>query len=473
MSSNAKIYNKNILRLKLIMIKNLILLTIALSVSYFAGAQIKATDTSAVLNYADNMPEPPTEMSKYLSDHITYPEDAHKKKVAGKVVVRFIVDEEGNVTHATIARGVYRSLDSIALQVVSSMPKWKPGMQGGKLVKVYYNLPIVFKMEDDNNDTTKIFAHADQMPQPTFSIPQYLNMNLKYPAYAIQAGIEGTVMVRYVVNEQGKVCNAIVEKPVSPLLDSEAIRVTMNMPLFKPGMNMGKLVKVYYRLPVTFDLKSNMLTKLEDSAYNNDEMPSFPDINNYLSKNIHYPIEAREANVQGRVVVKFIVNEDGMTDSVIVLKSVLPVLDREAVRIVKTMPRWKPGKHNGVPVKVYFTLPIIFTIEDGSVYQGKSLKNENIIDTAPVPTFNLVDYLHTNLNYPEDAKSKKIEGEVVIGFVVKADGRVDEVQIVQHAYPSLDKEALRLGRELPTFEPAMKNGKPIKIGESLKITFKL
>lgn len=85
-------------------------------------------------------------------------------------------------------------------------------------------------------------------------------------------------------------------------------------------------------------------------------------VNKWLSSHINYPPAAVDAGVQGKVVVRFIVNKDGSVSDVTVLKSVDRDLDKEAVRAVKSMPKWQPGKNNGVPVRSYFTLPVTFRL---------------------------------------------------------------------------------------------------------------
>jgi TonB family protein len=80
----------------------------------------------------------------------------------------------------------------------------------------------------------------------------------------------------------------------------------------------------------------------------------------WLSTNMKYPEEAMEANAQGRVLVSFVVNKDGSIDEVKVLRSVHPALDAEAMRVVKEMPKWKPGKKDGKTVRVSYSLPITF-----------------------------------------------------------------------------------------------------------------
>jgi protein TonB len=96
-------------------------------------------------------------------------------------------------------------------------------------------------------------------------------------------------------------------------------------------------------------------------------MPSFPGgesaLNSYLSKNIKYPVVAEENGVQGRVVLSFVVERNGSITDIKVLRSVDPSLDKEAVRVVKSMPNWIPGKQNGSAVRVKFTLPVTFRLQ--------------------------------------------------------------------------------------------------------------
>ena len=97
-----------------------------------------------------------------------------------------------------------------------------------------------------------------------------------------------------------------------------------------------------------------------------EQMPSFPGgisgLRTYLNQNIRYPAEAQENCVQGRVVVSFVVGKDGHISDVTVLRSVDPSLDKEAVRVIRNMPRWTPGKQGGEPVRVRFTVPVSFRL---------------------------------------------------------------------------------------------------------------
>lgn len=84
----------------------------------------------------------------------------------------------------------------------------------------------------------------------------------------------------------------------------------------------------------------------------------------WLSNNIRYPESAQQNDIQGRVIVKFVVEKDGSIGAVTILKGVDRDLDREAIRVVKKMPKWQPGKNNGVAVRSYFNLPVNFRLQN-------------------------------------------------------------------------------------------------------------
>lgn len=99
-----------------------------------------------------------------------------------------------------------------------------------------------------------------------------------------------------------------------------------------------------------------------------EEMPEFPGGNvalmDFIAKELKYPEEARLKNLSGKVFVYFVIERDGSVSNIEVKRGVpnAPMLDQEAVRVVKTIPKWKPGKQNGKEVRVAFTLPINFSL---------------------------------------------------------------------------------------------------------------
>ena len=98
-----------------------------------------------------------------------------------------------------------------------------------------------------------------------------------------------------------------------------------------------------------------------------EQMPQYPggekEMMAYLSKNIKYPVIAQEQGIQGTVVLRFVVGKNGEVTDVTVMRSLDPSCDKEAQRVVKSMPKWVPGKQNGNPVLVYYTLPVRFRLQ--------------------------------------------------------------------------------------------------------------
>ncbi len=102
-----------------------------------------------VFTVVENMPEFPggaAKMMKYLNDNMKYPPAAKANGIKGKVYVNFTIAKDGSITNVKLLRGVHELLDKEALRVVKSFPKWKPGKQRGKAVKVSFNLPINFSL---------------------------------------------------------------------------------------------------------------------------------------------------------------------------------------------------------------------------------------------------------------------------------------------------------------------------------------
>lgn len=233
-----------------------------------------------VFEVVEKMPEFPNGgmpgLMKYLSDNIRYPEAAKVAGIQGRVTVMFVVDKDGSITNVETLRGVDAELDKEAIRVISSMPKWIPGMQKGKAVKVRYTVPVMFRLPNEpvegkvneivvkgvakpsDNVTGDVYEVVEQMPEfpgGMAGLMQYITKNLRYPEEAKAKGIQGRVTVRVVVNTEGKVTNAEVLRSVDPALDAEALRVASSLPDWKPGMKDGKPVNVRFIFPVNFSLQ--------------------------------------------------------------------------------------------------------------------------------------------------------------------------------------------------------------------------
>ena len=114
------------------------------------------------------------------------------------------------------------------------------------------------------------------------------------------------------------------------------------------------------------DLEENKVAIEEKPMVGVEQMPEFPggeaELMRFLSENVHYPTSASEMGIEGRVILRFVVSKTGEVSQVEVIRGLDPACDKEAVRVVKMMPKWIPGRQNGRNVPVYFTLPIKYQL---------------------------------------------------------------------------------------------------------------
>ena len=223
-----------------------------------------------------------------------------------------------------------------------------------------------------------------------------------------------------------------------------------------------------------------------DTIYNIVEvMPEFPGgmdkMANYLSENIKYPEEAKDNGISGRVFISFVIEKDGSVNEVKIMKSVDPLLDNEAVRVVKAMPKWKPGTMKGKPVRVNYVLPISFKLDESATTAKKS--NEKIYETPETMpeyvggTEAMIKYLQDNITVPEKYQNMEAKAQyrVMVKFVVEADGSVTEVETMkpEPAKADLNEEAVRVVKGMPKWKPGTMDGKPVRVRYVLPITYKL
>lgn len=245
-----------------------------------------------------------------------------------------------------------------------------------------------------------IFEVVEKMPEfpgGMNGLIEYLQTNVKYPAESHKAGIQGRVIVSFVVTKDGSISDAKILRSVEALLDQEALRVITAMPKWTPGTQRGQAVNVRFTVPVAFRLnnpeppKAEEIKNLEEVVVvgygpkqdpaavgikaNESEpvfkvvetMPKFPGglrgVMQYLAKSIKYPVLAQEHKEEGQVILKMVIGKDGSLSNISVLRSVSPALDAEAIRVVSNMPKWEPGQQRGQAVAVEYTLPITFRLQ--------------------------------------------------------------------------------------------------------------
>lgn len=209
--------------------------------------------------------------------------------------------------------------------------------------------------------------------------------------------------------------------------------------------------------------------------YSVEQMPLFPGgevaLMKYLQENVKYPPKAAKDSIQGRVVVKFVVDSLGYVGVVRVVRSVSKDLDAEAVRVVKTLPRFAPGRMFGKPVNVWYTLPVTFKLQD--ILEQEKPKDVEVRAEFPGGKEALNQFLENNIKYPPKAAKKRIQGRVEVAFWIDRSGKVHDVRVVEPVDKDLDREAVRVCKLLPDFIPATVNGEPVEVIFKLPIRFKI
>ena len=232
------------------------------------------------------------------------------------------------------------------------------------------------KTDNKETDEEEIFQVVEEMPEfpgGMEKLLEYLGKNIKYPSIAMAQGIQGRVLIEFVVNKDGSIVEPKAIRSLHPKCDEEAIRVIKTMPKWKPGKQKGKPVRVKFTVPVTFLLLEEETPKADNKETDEEEIfqvveekPEFPGgiekLLVYLAQNIKYPTVVMEQGIQGRVLIEFVVNKDGSIVEPKVTRSLHPKCDEEAIRVIKAMPKWKPGKQKGKPVRVKYTVPVNFLL---------------------------------------------------------------------------------------------------------------
>ncbi|BEG98540.1 M56 family metallopeptidase [Bacteroides sedimenti] len=250
--------------------------------------------------------------------------------------------------------------------------------------------------DQERDGDTEVYTAVESMPRypgGEIALLSYISRNLKYPTESKLKGVEGKVYVRFVVTKTGEISNARIMRSLDKDCDAEAIRVIMGMPRWEPGKQNGKVVNVYYVIPISFRLNSDKSATqgvegdfgsgMENGETNNknatgegsssnvytavEQMPQFPGgetaLMRYIFDNIKYPSSSHQNGVQGKVYTEVTISETGEVKNAKILRSLDPFCDAEALRVVNSLPKWIPGKQNGVNVPVKYVLPITFKLQ--------------------------------------------------------------------------------------------------------------
>ena len=205
------------------------------------------------------------------------------------------------------------------------------------------------------------FDKQAEFPGGRKALIEYLSNNTKYPKYAKEKGIEGRVIVQFVVNVDGSISNLSIKESISDDLNIEAIRVIESMPNWSPAEMDGKKVKALFSLPIVFTLSkgpsTELLSKQAEFVGGNEKLFT------YIGKNVTYPDAAKQDNTEGTVFIRFSITEKGNIQDAKVLRGVSLEIDAEAIRVINSMPDWTPAEMDGKSVLTQMTLPIAFKLK--------------------------------------------------------------------------------------------------------------
>jgi TonB family protein len=278
----------------------------------------------------EHMPQYPggdEELLKFIHDNLRYPKVAAEVGIEGRVTIRFVISRTGEVTDVTVIRGLDPSCDREAVRVVKMMPTWTPGSQNGKNVAVYYTLPIVYKLQKSNGEVRTPLLVVDGKIWPYAALK---DTNQLKPSNIKNITVLKDSAARAIYGENGNNGVLVIET--------------------KSGFN-------------NWDTSQ----KLDKPIYDVDMMPQYPGgdaaLLQFIKNNLHYPPADAERNVQGRVTLRFVIDKIGQVTDIAVIRGLSTACDQEAIRVVKLMPNWIPGKQNGRTVPVYYTLPIVYKLQ--------------------------------------------------------------------------------------------------------------
>ena len=207
---------------------------------------------------------------------------------------------------------------------------------------------------------------------PTFEGKDHLLFNdwvrerLQYPSEARMKNIEGFVSVSFVIQVDGTIDNIKVSPGSDPLLADEVIRVIRTSPKWDPPKNTEIKEPLNMSVIAGFRLPDEIVKQMPFVVV--EEMPMYPggekELLDFIKNNTKYPESARANGISGRVIVRFIVNTQGNTEGATVLKGVDPLLDAEALRVIKLLKGFKPGMQGGKEVDVWYMVPVNFELTE-------------------------------------------------------------------------------------------------------------
>ena len=207
----------------------------------------------------------------------------------------------------------------------------------------------------------------------------------------------------------------------------------------------------------------------------------------FIANSLRYPREAAEKNIEGLVVYNFVVELDGSLSNFEIMHRAHPLLDAEALRIIQSMPPWRPAVYKGEKVRATQYVPMYFKLNKGARRSTTANRRKvmpidpneeifTIVDQMPeFPTGEegLGRFISEFIQYPVRAKQEGIQGRILCAFIVRKDGTISNLEVVNGIDNELDNEALRVLSMMPKWTPGRNGNQPVSVKCILPIDFKI
>lgn len=245
------------------------------------------------------------------------------------------------------------------------------------------------------------FLVADEMPlfqgKDLNTFRTWVQSQIRYPAEALKRGIEGRVVLSFIVERDGSVSTIELLQSPDRILSEEARRVVSSSPKWTPGRQNGHLVRVRYMLPVDFSIPKKETAAQSTAAQKPGvasmqfEIGNLNAFRSWAMQRLRYPAGAREQQTEGSVLATFTLGRDGRVDDIRIAGKPDPQLAEEVRRVVKASPAWSPATRNDEATVVTVTLPVSFQIQGSGhpleeVPAASATTVERIVVTAfPTP----------------------------------------------------------------------------------------
>ncbi|WP_207432709.1 TonB family protein [Sabulibacter ruber] len=475
---------------------------------------------SLVINQALEFPGGEKAFWQYMRESNAFLPDARKTGVQGFFVVQFGISETGKVTEVRVIRPLHSSFDKAVVKALKSMPLWQVKEQNGKPrpLSLTFSLgvnPDATDAQDKEQEklflTEVVYLNADiepSFPGGKAALEKFFSATIVYPEGARKAKAEGVFSLFFVLDSQGKAGRLEILEKVHPEVDLAIMEAVKKMPAWRPGKVEGKLVSVRRRL--SFQVANNTVTlkdmheppkqryyqptwegfadqhqinarlaaRQEKNPPAVETMPEFPGgetaLWEFMKAHKASLEDAKQMKVAGTFEAEFQISETGQVKDIRITKTLHPDFNKVVVKALEQMPLWKPAQHGGKPVPVLHSFA--YEVTEGErraqveeVYEEKVYLGVEQRPEFPGGREGFQRYIVKNLVFPAEARQEKVEGTIVLSFIINSKGEVQALQLEQKVHPGVDEALLKVFRQMPAWKPGMLDRSRVSV--KLKIPF--